>query len=148
MREFKFKKSYEEIKINEKVYRLDLADDKLTGYQSLFKKYYDKTQEMQKVDVAALDENESLEFINKSKEIVSVLLNAILGEGSFDVIYEESGRSLVNVSDLILYLMDVINERTNSVREDKHNQYLKNKQMINQKMVDKQNTNRSKHKRK
>ena len=62
MRKFEFEKSYEEIEINGKPYKVDLSDDKLKEYQIKFQQFFNEAQELQKADVekTSLEEQEAL----------------------------------------------------------------------------------------
>ena len=120
VREFNFKKSYEEIKINGKVYMVDFSDEAIMNYQTSFNKFNKQKNE----ELSKLAENEA-EFIEKAREITKDIIDTILGNGSFDVIYIESGKSLFNISELIEYLAEIIGEKVESVRKEKRKKYVK-----------------------
>jgi hypothetical protein len=128
MRTFEFKKSYEEVEINSKVYKLDMSDDKIQEYQRLFIEFYKRTQEIEKEfpgDEFTVEQQQ--EFMNKSTELLKETVDALLGEGSFDVLYVESGKSLMNVTDLLVFITDVVKDRIETTKEDKASKYLKKK---------------------
>lgn len=127
MREFQFKKSYEEVKINGDVYQIDMSDVKVAEYQILFSTFHDEAAKLQAESEKDMTPDEQKAFINKSKELVGKALEALLGENTFDKLYEQSGKSIINVIDLILFLAEMIAEKTEKVKDENIKKYLKAK---------------------
>ena len=128
MRKFEFKKTYEEIEVAGEVYRVDVSDKKLKEYQIEFHEFYKESQRLEKIDVDELSAEEQTEMLDNALGILEKVVNKILGDGSFDVLYEKSGKSIMNMIDLVNYLGDVVNERLNGQRQEKRGHYLKHKQ--------------------
>lgn len=133
MREFSFKKSYEEIKINGQLYKFDFSDDKLKEYQKYFNEYYQAAKKFEDVDTSNLSKEEENKYFDDSLNLVKSLVEKLLGEGTFDKTYEDSGRSLLNMVDMITFLSDVIGDKMKSVRDEKYQKYVKNKKTGNRK---------------
>lgn len=131
MRTFEFKKTYEEIKINDKTYKIEFNDDKINEYQKAFENFYFKSQEKQKIDINKLNKEEEKQFIEESVQLAKEALETLLGEGTYDILYEESGRSLINMVDLISFLADIVNEKTSQEKQKRVDKYLKNKKKVN-----------------
>lgn len=127
MRSFDFKKSYEEIKINDRVYKIDLSDEKVKEYYKEFISFESKSLKLQAESIKAITPEEQEKFVDESKSLVGHTLDVILGKGSFDHLYIDSGKSLLNMIDLIMFLTDVIKEKTESIREETLNKYLNKK---------------------
>lgn len=127
MKTFQFKNSFEEIKINERVYKVDLSDDKVRSYQAQFVGLNEKIKELQSKDTTDMSLEEQNDYFNQSKEITKEVIESVLGKDSFDPIYEESGRSLFNMLDLLTFLSDLIGEKTKDRYENKVDKYIKNK---------------------
>jgi hypothetical protein len=120
LRSFEFKKSYEELKINDRVYRIDLSDDKVKEYRKVFVEFHDQSVLIQNVDG---EDQEQL--FDKSKEMVTKVIDTLLGAGSFVTLYEESGNSLLNMVDLVACLTDVVREKTEEFQTSNLDKYLK-----------------------
>ncbi len=123
MRKFEFKKSYEEIEIAGDIYRLDMSDEKIKEYQKEFFSFYEKSKKIEKQDLSKLDEHE--QFYKEVRAIVESLLNTLLGENSFSKLYEKSGKSLFNLIELVVYLADIVEEKSEHIRKKKREYYTK-----------------------
>jgi len=119
MREFNFKKSYEEIKINGKDYTIDFSDEAILQYQKKFNVYHKKYQTLK------AKEEDSTDYYDEAKVLMTDIVDGILGEGKFDALYMESGKSLYNMSELILFLSDILGEKVESVREKNKQKYVR-----------------------
>lgn len=125
MKKFQFEKVYEEVEIGDKIYRVDFSDDKALEYRAKFNKFYKEAQELEKTDLDALSDEEQLAIFNKNRENMKEITDVILGEGAFDELYELSGRSTANYMQLLLFLGEVIAEKTEKVKEDARKKYVK-----------------------
>lgn len=125
MRKFEFEKSYEEIEINGKSYKIDLSDNKLKEYQIKFQQFFNEAQELQKADVekTSLEEQEAL--LEKIRNLMKIITDSLLGEGTFDELFELAGRSTWNYMNLIYFLIETVNTKFESVKEEKRKRYVK-----------------------
>lgn len=127
-RKFEFKKTYEEIEVGSKTYRMEFNDDKVKEYQDEFLQLKKDYEELMKVDEEEFDnEKDALKHFDEIKEVAKRAIETLLGKDTFDEIYEESGKSIVNVYDLVWYLGEVVNERGSQNREDRRKKYLEQK---------------------
>lgn len=133
MRKFEFKKTFEEVEIAGKVYKIEFTDNKLREYQERFLSLGSEVQEFLNVDETKLTKEEREKHFEKGKQLVRDVIDMLLGEGSFNELYEKSGRSIVNMYDLAWYLVGIVNERNARNREEKRQQYVKSKRRVNQK---------------
>ena len=125
MRTFEFKKSYEEIKINDEVYKLSYNDENLLKYQKAFRQFQLDAADMQsKIDQIKTADQET-EYYEQTKEMVKKTIDLMLGEGSFDKIYEQSDRSIFNMVDLLVYLGEIVEERVKTEKEERLSKYVK-----------------------
>jgi hypothetical protein len=131
MRKFEFKKTYEEVDIAGKVYKIEFNDDKIREYQEKFFSFQTDAEEYLKVDETKLTKEERWEHFEKGKQVARNVIDTLLGEGSFDELYEKSGRSIANMYDLIWYLAEIVQERNARNREEKRQQYVKPKRHVN-----------------
>ncbi|XQY90641.1 hypothetical protein ACNRWW_14035 [Metabacillus sp. HB246100] len=125
MKKFEFKKSYEEIEIAGNVYKLGLSDEDLRKYQKEFSSFFDKQQDFQKIKVDSLSYDEQVEHFDRMKNIIKELIELILGEGTFQPLYEASGKSLVNITELAEYLSEVIGEKLKVEKSAQYKEYVK-----------------------
>lgn len=125
MRKFEFSKSYEEIEVHGKTYKLDFSDDKRKEYIQEIQKFHKRFQKLEKVNTDEMTEEESLQHFEDIKAIVKEIVEVLLGEGSFDQLYEDSGRSIMNIFDLIIYLKSIVEEKNTRNLEKKQKQYVK-----------------------
>lgn len=133
MRKFEFKKTFEEVEIAGKVYRIEFSDDKIREYQEKFHSLEADVQELLNVDETKLTKEEREKQFEKVKQLVRNVIDMLLGGGSFDELYEKSGRSIINMYDLVEFLAEIVNERSAQNREEKRQQYVKPKRRVNQK---------------
>jgi hypothetical protein len=127
VRKIEIKKSYEEVEIGNKVYRVDLGDDKVKEYQDFFNDYQKEAEKLEKTDVTKLSPSEQDEYREQSKELTKRTFDVILGPGAFEEIYELTGRSSIVMFDIISQVMDIINERSNEFKEKAKEYYTKKK---------------------
>lgn len=127
VRKIEIKKSYEEVEIGNKVYRVDLGDDKVKEYQDFFNDYQKEAEKLEKTDVTKLSPSEQDEYRERSRELTKRTFDVILGQGAFEEIYELTGRSSIVMFDIISQVMDIINERSNEFKEKAKEYYTKKK---------------------
>lgn len=125
MKSFDFKKSYEELKIDGEIYKIDLSDDKVKEYQRAFVDFQVKSQELQIASDKAITPELKEEFMDKSKALVGETIDLLLGGQSFDKLYESSGRSLINMIDLVLFLTEIIKSKTEELKSSTLEKYIK-----------------------
>lgn len=124
MREFNFEKNYEEFKIGGKVYKMYFDDESIKTYQKLMREYADKATAIQK-SYESMNEDEKIEAFNQTLELATAFLDSVLGKGSFDELYEASGKSSASMATLIEWLGKEIAEKTKSFKAQKLQKYKK-----------------------
>ena len=127
MRKFEFGKSYEEVEIAGKIYKIDFTDAKVKEYQFAIHDYYKEAQELRKVDVEKLTPEEQQEKFVEAMELQRKVIDIILGEGAFDELYEKSGESSQNMVALVEFLAEVIGERVQKLKQKQKNKYVRPK---------------------
>lgn len=134
MRTFEFGKSYEEVDIAGKTYQIDMSDKAIKEYQIAINKYHKEAQKLESVEISKLDFEEQKVKFNEAMQLQKDFIETILGEDTFDELYEKSGQSSSNMIDLVVFLGEVVGERVKKLKEKQLNRYLKNKkQFHNQK---------------
>jgi hypothetical protein len=125
MRKFEFGKAYEEIEINGKPYQIDFSDDKLKQYQDMFYKFYQEAQEIEQADIEKMTPEEQNALLEKQRQNMKTVTETMLGEGTFDELFELAGRSTWNYMKLIEFLAETIEERFNEIKEERRKKYVK-----------------------
>jgi hypothetical protein len=133
MRKFEFRKTYEEVEIAGKIYRVDFSDDKINEYQKKFFSFQADVEKFTKIDETKLTQEEQWKHFEDVKALAKDVVETLLGEGTFNELYEAAGRSIMNIYDLIWYLADIVKERSARNREEKRKQYVKPKHHVKQK---------------
>lgn len=129
MRKFEFKKSYEEINIAGKVYRVDFSDENIKKYQKSFNEFYKKNKEFENIDEENLSVEEQQEILDKVLNIIKEFVETILGQNTFDELYDKSGKSIFNMMELVNYLAEIVGEKGQKLRDENYKKYT---QKINQ----------------
>lgn len=125
MRKFEFGKAYEEIEINGKQYRVDFSDDKLKQYQDMFYKFYQEAQEIEQADIEKMTPEEQKVLLDKQRQNMKTVTETLLGEGTFEELFELAGRSTWNYMRLIEFLAETIEQRFNEIKEERRKKYVK-----------------------
>lgn len=125
MKKFEFGKAYEEIEINGKRYRVDFSDDKLKQYQDMFYKFYQEAQEIEQADIEEMTPEEQSVLLEKQRQNMKTVTETMLGEGTFDELFELAGRSTWNYMKLIEFLAETIEQRFNEIKEERRKKYVK-----------------------
>ena len=125
MRKFEFGKAYEEIEINGKPYQIDFSDDKLKQYQDMFYKFYQEAQEIEQADIEKMTPEEQTALLEKQRQNMKTVTETMLGEGTFEELFELAGRSTWNYMKLIEFLAETIEQRFNEIKEERRKKYVK-----------------------
>lgn len=122
-RSFDFNKSYEEVTISGNDYRIEFNDAKMIEYNKTFDKFYVESKEMKEIDTEKLSIKEQEDLFIQMQALTKKTVETLLGEGSYDVLYEASGHSLMNMIEMIEYLSDVIGEKMERIQSDRKRKY-------------------------
>lgn len=125
MRKFEFGKAYEEIEINGKPYQIDFSDDKLKQYQNMFYKFYQEAQKIEQADIEKMTPDEQDALLEKQRQNMKTVTETLLGEGTFEELFELAGRSTWNYMKLIEFLAETIEQRFNEIKEERRKKYVK-----------------------
>lgn len=127
MKTFEFSKSYEEFQVADKVYRVDMSDEKVKEYQNTFKAFAVENEKFNEIDIAELTDKQQEELFTKQINNMKKTTEVFLGEGTFDELYLLAGKSTLVYIELVHYLMEIFGEKTESLTEKARNKYIKKK---------------------
>lgn len=127
VREFNFKSTVEEFKIEGDIYKVDFSDKKLREYQEKFNEFLEESAELEKLRHDNMTSEEQENYFNSSYKLCEKMIDTVLGEGSFDKLYEKSGKSIFNMIDVIEFLSEAVGEKTVRLREENKSKYVKPK---------------------
>ena len=127
IKKFDFNKSYEEIEIAGEEYRIEFNDEKLLEYSKAFDKFYQETQDINKIDTSDMDVEEQEESFKEIQKTIKTMIDVILGVGAYDTLYEQSGQSIMNMISMIEFLSDVVGDKMEQIQGDRKKKYIKKK---------------------
>lgn len=116
-------KPVQEFEIGGKVYEVFYDDESLKKYEKQAKVFYDKTRKEINLDEA--DESEVEAFENEMRELLKDTLECFFGGGSYQSIYEASGKSLINLAKVVQVLVKWMSGKLNLKQQDIKNYYTK-----------------------
>ncbi|WJQ02857.1 hypothetical protein QT236_12515 [Geobacillus stearothermophilus] len=125
MRKFEFSKSYEEVEIHGTVYRVNFSDEVLSEYQKKIKKYYEEAKKLTEQDIESMSDDEQAALLERQRQNMKDLTEALLGEGTFDKLFEAAGRSTVVYAELLEFLTELFAEKAEKMKEDRRKKYVK-----------------------
>lgn len=116
-------KPIQEFEIGGKVYEVNYDDESLKKYEGQAKVFYDKTRKEINLDKA--EESEVEAFEKEMRDLLKDTLECFFGEGSYQSIYEASGKSLINLAKVVQVLVDWMSGKLNLKQQDIKNYYTK-----------------------
>ncbi|MGN4448231.1 hypothetical protein ACTFOB_25605 [Bacillus cereus group sp. MYBK79-1] len=125
---FEFKKTYKEVDVAGKLFKVEFNDDALNKYQKSLKRFKDSTNELQNsiADYEKATDEEIDAATEKQKEITKDVVETFLGEGTFEELYEIAGRAVANLLGLVHYLQEIYIEESMKTAEKSQSKYLAN----------------------
>lgn len=124
---FEFKKTYKEIDINGEVHRVSFDDEAMDRYVDVATDARDEFKALEKFDIDNASKEELYAHRDKQKDAVKRVIEAFLGKGTFDGLYELAGKSVLNLMGLVRYLIELYEEEQESMMEEKKAKYIKKK---------------------
>ena len=124
IKKFEFNKSYKEVEIAGEVYKIEFNDEKLMEYQEEFLSYYRKAKDINELDGEELEKEDLVGAFEDAREITKEVLDVVLGEGTFDVLYEKSGHSTLGMVDVVDFISDIVGEGMEDIRDRRKQDYI------------------------
>lgn len=107
----KIQSSKQPVDIAGTTYYLDYSDETFKKYKTIGAKMQAEAKKAETDDVAA-------------EKLLREAVDLMLGEGSFEPIYEAVGRSSLVVTDIIMQLLDVATTRADSLHKNLRRKYV------------------------
>ncbi|MDA1802630.1 hypothetical protein [Bacillus cereus group sp. BY6-1LC] len=125
---FEFEKTYKEVDVAGKLFKVEFNDDALNKYQKALKQFKRGTEELQSMipDFEAASDKEIDALTEKQKDLTKQVVETFLGEGTFEDLYEIAGRAVANLLNLVHYLNDIYVEESMKTAEKSQSKYLAN----------------------
>ncbi|WP_017379738.1 hypothetical protein [Paenisporosarcina sp. TG-14] len=131
VKKFELKKSYEVIEIDGKKYQMELNDEALKSHRKMFNAMKVKMDALQTIDLESATEEEQDKLEVDSILAMKETIDQLLGEGSYDPIYESAGRSSYALAHLVYQLMEVVDAKFSDVQTKKKENYYKSSKKVN-----------------
>ncbi|KAA6457010.1 MULTISPECIES: hypothetical protein [Bacillus cereus group] len=126
--QFNFEKTYKEVDVAGKLFKVEFNDDALNRYQKSLKRFKASTEELQNAatDYEKATDSEIDALSERQKEITKDVVDTFLGNGAFEELYDIAGRSVANLLSLVHYLNDLYAEETFKKTNESQSKYLAN----------------------
>ncbi len=126
--QFNFEKTYKEVDVSGKLFKVEFNDDALNRYQKSLKRFKASTEELQNAaaDYEKATDAEIDALSERQKEITKDVVDTFLGNGAFEELYDIAGRSVANLLSLVHYLNDLYAEETLKKTNESQSKYLAN----------------------
>ncbi|MDX6157123.1 phage tail assembly chaperone [Bacillus subtilis] len=111
VRKIEIKKSYEEVEIGDSIYKIPFDDDSLKKYESFSKEYYAAVKKLEKVNVNNASDKQLEQLELENERLTKQAIEMFLGEGTYSHIYEQAGRSVFVVAEIVFSLLEVVEEK-------------------------------------
>ncbi|PHC14371.1 hypothetical protein [Bacillus toyonensis] len=125
---FEFEKTYKEVDVAGKLYKIEFNDDAIAKYQKELKTFDKDSKELAALitDYEKATDEEIDAVMNKQREMTKHVVETFLGEGTFEELYEKAGKSVTNLMGLVNYLSDLYVEEAKGKTEQAQAKYLQN----------------------
>ena len=126
MKQFELDKGYEEVEIAGDTYRIDLSDESRKRNQVKGQEISKMADRLQSIS-NDFSEEELNRLFTELQQNVKPWTDSILGEGSYDKIYQKANQSVFIVVDVTLEVLAYVNEKEQEKFEKKRKKYTKKK---------------------
>ncbi|HFK1685280.1 TPA: hypothetical protein ACGXND_005247 [Bacillus tropicus] len=125
---FEFEKTYKEVDVAGKIYKIEFNDDAITKYQKELKTFEKDSKELAALitDYEKATDEEIDAVMSKQKEMTKHVVETFLGEDTFEELYKKAGKSVTNLMGLVNYLSDLYVEEAKGKTEQAQAKYLQN----------------------
>ncbi|NUJ19280.1 hypothetical protein FKN04_22365 [Bacillus glycinifermentans] len=114
----------QQFELGGKVFEVGYDDESLKKYEKVYLKMKNAYEKYEKLGLSAT-EKQMQESENKMRDLVTELIELYFGKGSFEHVYEASGKSILNVQKVATFVIKTLNEKGAADLKDKANHYLK-----------------------
>jgi hypothetical protein len=123
MRKFEFNKSYEEIEIAGKVYKVSLKDEDRKRCSKQILKFNDIVTMVNVTDEDTMGVEAAIKLEEEFKGTLLETLDVLFGEGSGDELYEAAEKQTEELIPIVFEVAEIVQER----RQEKISKYIKKK---------------------
>lgn len=123
--QFDFGQTYKEIEIGDKTYKMDMNDDAQDRIGALIAEAQELAKKAQDQDTEKMSVDELQALREEQKDLGIKLVDAFLGEGTGEELYEVAGRSTVNMMKLVRKLQELFEEFMGESYEQEKKKFVK-----------------------
>lgn len=113
VKKFTFGKVIEEVEIGDKKYEVDFSDAAVEKREEVLLKWHKEHTEFVDTEIEKLDVTDQRFKLNNLRESMCEYIEAVLGENTFNELYEMSGKSTLNLLGLVNFLTEFLAEKSN-----------------------------------
>lgn len=118
-----FDKPYDEFEIGGETYRAYYDDESLKKYEKAAEKFSKEAQK--KVDLENMTAKQKKALEDRQTKAIKETVEIFFGEGSFEPIYEASGKSMLNMTKVLEAVFDWLNTKVQNVNKKAAEYYTK-----------------------
>ncbi|EGL83736.1 Phage protein gp14 [Caldalkalibacillus thermarum TA2.A1] len=116
---------YDEFEIGGKVYKVYYDDDSLRKYEKQCHKFADEAEAKPEKEISQMSEEEKKKLEEKQRGLLKETIETFFGENTYEEIYEAAGRSLVNMTKVVMALSEWLDSKMNVAQQKRREHYTK-----------------------
>lgn len=118
--------------INGKDYIVSYDDDKLLKYREVMSKFSKEYERSKVNDADNLSIKEQAKIREHQESLIKELIESVFGEGKYAEIYESSGRSLINILEVVSVFANWMQDKIGKYNKGKTDYYTNRMEKENQ----------------
>lgn len=118
-------KASQEFEITGKTYTMYWNDDAIYEYLDFAKEHEAMAEKIDKTNVMELDKRSRDVLRGEQLDLMEGFIDKMFGTGSFDSIYEDTGRSMMNLNKIIEAIIDFLTDKASETKKQKRKKYTK-----------------------
>lgn len=115
----------QEFEIAGKIYKLNYNDESFKVLQKQMKKFFEKIEELNKLKPEKMNAKQEKEYEEAYYSQIKALIDSCFGEGSYEDLFERTGKSSFVMLNIIEAIFKWINEKFVDIKNEKKSYYTK-----------------------
>ncbi len=123
----KFDKPIQIFEINGMDYEVYYDDKAIERYRDTLLKFSKEYDEIKVKDIANMPSDKQEEIKLKQTKLIEEFIESIFGKDSYEVIYVSTGKSMLNLLDIVEAFSNWLNDKLSKYKKEKQNYYTRGK---------------------